>query len=89
MAFYVINHKIKDFVGWKKVYDKFEPTRAKFGVREHYAIQSVEDPNHVLVVGEGALKAIRSFLNSEDLKKGMGDAGITGDPEIFVGEIIK
>ena len=86
MAFYVVNHKVNDFAAWKRVYDEFESTREKFGVREHFALQSVEDANHVLVVGEGALDAIQNFLNSDDLKKGMGAAGIAGPPNIFIGE---
>ena len=86
MAFYVVNHKVKDFDAWKKVYDAFESTRNDFGVKEHYAFQSVDDTNHVLVVGEGTLEAIQEFLNSEDLKSGMEDAGIASAPEIFVGE---
>lgn len=86
MAFYVVNHKVKDFEAWKKVYDKFESTRQQYGVREHYALQSEEDPNHVMVVGEGELEAIENFLNSDDLKSGMESAGLTSTPEIFVGE---
>ena len=86
MAFYVVNHKVKNFDAWKEVYDEFESTRDKYGIKEHYALQSVEDPNHVLVVGEGELEEIQKFLNSEDLKSGMEGAGITSPPEIFVGE---
>jgi hypothetical protein len=86
MAFYVVNHKVKDFGAWKKVYDEFESTREQYGVKEHYALQSVKDPNHVMAVGEGELEAIQKFLNSEDLKSAMEGAGIAGPPEIFVGE---
>ena len=86
MAFYVVNHKVNDFYAWKKVYDEFESTRAKYGVKEHFALQSVEDSNHVMVVGEGELEAIKKFLNSEDLRRGMENAGIAGPPEIFIGE---
>ena len=89
MAFYVVNHKVNDFVAWKKVYDEFDSTREKFGVKEHYALQSLEDSNHVMVVGEGELEAIQRFLNSEDLKKGMEAAGIAGLPDIFIGENIR
>ena len=86
MAFYVVNHKVKDFAAWKRVYDEFESTREKYGVKEHYALQSVEDANHVLVVGEGTLDAINSFVNSDDLKKGMEAAGIASQPQVFIGE---
>ena len=86
MAFYVVNHKVNDFVAWKKVYDDFESTRERYGVKEHYALQSVADSNHVLVVGEGELEAVQRFLSSDELKNGMADAGIAGPPDIFVGE---
>ena len=86
MAFYVVNHKVNNFEAWKKVYDEFESTRQRYGVKEHFALQSGENPNHVLVVGEGELAAIQNFLNSDDLKNGMESAGIASPPEIFVGE---
>lgn len=86
MAIYVVNHKVNDFSAWKKVYDEFESTREQYGVKERYALQSVENPNNVLVVGEGKLEAIQKFLNSEDLKSGMAGAGIASPPEIFIGE---
>ena len=86
MAFYVVNHKVNDYNTWKKVYDSFETTRNKFGVKEHFAFQSVDDANHVSVVGEGKLEDIQKFLHSDDLKNGMADAGIAGAPQIFIGE---
>lgn len=86
MAIYVINHKVNDFDAWKKVYDEFESIREQFGVKEHYALQSVDNSNDVLVVGEGELEAIQKFLTSEDLKAGMAGAGIASTPEIFIGE---
>ena len=70
----------------EKVYDEFESTRAQYGVKEHFALQSVEDSSHVMVVGEGELEAIQRFLNSEDLKSGMENAGVASPPEIFIGE---
>lgn len=86
MAFYIVNHKVEDFKKWKKVYDEFESTRIKHRVLEHYALQSVDDSNHVLVVGEGSLDSIKKYLDSEELKAGMAAAGIASAPEIFVGE---
>jgi len=86
MAFYIVTHKVEDFSAWKRIYDDFEPTRKQFKLKEHYALQSVDDTNHVLVVGEGEVTAIMSFLNSEELKSGMEAAGVTSAPEIFIGE---
>ena len=85
MAFYTVSHKVEDFNKWKKIYDDFESTRKKYKISEHFALQSVDDSNHVLVVGEGELEAIKKFLDSEELKTGMESAGITSTPEIFIG----
>lgn len=89
MSFYIVSHKVEDFAQWKKVYDEFESKREQFGIKEHYALQSVDDPNHVLVVGQGDLSAIQKFLNSEDLQEGMKNAGVSSEPHLFVGDNMK
>lgn len=89
MSFYVVSHKVEDFTTWKKIYDGFESTREEFGVKEMVTLQSVDDQNHVLVVGEGDLSAIQSFLNSDSLKEGMKNAGVSSEPNLFIGENVK
>ena len=89
MSFYVVSHKVADFSKWKKVYDDFEPVRQKFGVQEQLLLQASDDPHHVLVVGQGALEDIQKFIGSEDLKEGMKDAGVSGEPNLFVGQEVK
>lgn len=85
MSFYVVSHKVDDFGKWKKVYDEFESVRQKFGVKEQLLIQASDDPNHVLVVGQGELDAIQKFISSEELKNGMKSAGVSSEPNLFVG----
>jgi len=86
MSFYVVSHKVDDFAKWKKVYDDFESVRQKYGVKEQLLIQAFDDPNNVLVVGQGDLDAIQKFVSSEELKKGMKDAGINSEPNLFIGD---
>ena len=86
MSFYVVSHKVEDFGSWKKVYDDFESVRQKYGVKEQLLIQASDDPNHVLVVGEGDLDAIQKFVSSDELKEGMRDAGVSSEPHLFIGE---
>ena len=86
MSFYVVSHKVDDFGKWKKVYDGFESVRQKFGVKEQLLIQASDDPNHVLVVGQGDLDAIQKFISSEELKEAMKDAGVSSEPNLFVGD---
>ena len=86
MSFYVVSHKVDDFGKWKKVYDGFEPVRQKFGVKEQLLLRASDDPNHVLVVGQGDLDAIQKFVSSEELKEGMREAGVSSEPNLFVGD---
>jgi len=86
MAVYVVNHKVENFDAWKKVYDEFQPVVVKAGIKDHFVLQSTDDKNHVTVIGEGSLDAVRAFLSSNDLKAAMGDAGVVGKPDIFIGE---
>ena len=38
------------------------------------------------MVGQGDLDAIQKFVSSEELKKGMGEAGVSSEPNLFVGD---
>ena len=89
MSYYVVSHKVDDFNTWKKVYDDFESARERFGVKEQLLLQASDDQNHVLVVGEGELSAIQDFLQSSELQEGMKSAGVSSEPNLFVGEKIK
>ena len=86
MSFYVVSHKVHDFGKWKNVYDDFESVRQKYGVKEQLLIQAFDDPNHVLVVGQGDIDAIQRFISSEELKEGMKDSGVSSEPNLFVGD---
>ncbi len=86
MAVFVVTHKVNDFAAWKGAYDSFNSKQVEHGIKDHYVLQSVDDPNNVLVVAEGELGKIQEFLNSEELKNVMAKAGVGGTPTIFVGE---
>lgn len=55
-------------------------------MREYYALQSAEDENSVVVVDQGSLDNIKNFLDSDDLKNGITNAGVVGPPTIFISE---
>ena len=86
MAIYVINHKVENFENWKKAYDAFQHVAEGAGVKDHYVLASLDDPNHVVVIGEGAADDLRHFLASDGLKSAMVGAGVVGKPDIFVGK---
>ncbi len=86
MAIYVVNHRVESFDKWKKAYDAFQHVAEGAGVKDHYVLASVSDPNHVVVIGEGAAGDLKHFLASDDLKGAMKDAGVVGEPDMFIGK---
>ena len=85
MAIYIVNHKVEDYESWRKVYDEFQHVVEGFGVKDHHVLRSVDDPNHVVVVGEGAADDLRNFLGSDELKSAMKGAGVASKPDIYIG----
>ena len=85
MAIYVVNHKVEDFDRWAKAYAEFQHVAEGAGVKDHYVLASVDDPNHVVVIGEGAADDLSNFLASDELKSAMEGAGVIGRPDMFVG----
>ena len=86
MAMFVVNHKVNDFATWKQVYDAHQATRNKFGIHDHFVIQSEDDPNDVTIVGEGTEQHLKAFLASGELLNAMHSAGVIGEPKVIVGE---
>jgi hypothetical protein len=86
MAVYVVNHTVANYEEWKKAYDAFQDRAGAAGINDQYVLTSLTDPNHVVVVGEGTAEAVQAFLGSDELKSTMEAAGVTGKPDIFVGE---
>ena len=85
MAIYIVNHKVENFEHWKKAYDAFQHVVEGAGVIDHHVLASVDDPNHVVVIGEGAVDDLRKFLASDELKAAMSGAGMVGAPDLFIG----
>ena len=86
MAVYVVDHKVEDYEEWRKVYDAFQATAVEAGVKDQYVLTSMHDPNHVVVIGEGSIDDVQKFLSSDQLRSAMGEAGVSGEPSIFIGE---
>jgi hypothetical protein len=82
--FVVVNHKVKDFDAWLKVYDGEGPAkRASNGMVDIALGRGVNDPNMVHLAFEvtDMAKAKAAFA-SDDLKKLMMSAGVIGKPDI-------
>jgi quinol monooxygenase YgiN len=83
MAVLAVRHTVADYAGWKAGYDNHGPSRKEHGAIRDQVLQSVDDPNDLLVLVEfGSLAAAKAFANDPSLKEAMSAAGLIGAPDI-------
>lgn len=83
MATAIIQHEVKDFSEWKKIFDADEASRASAGVKLMGLYTSVKDPNHVTMIFEAPNPELYDIMMSdpkrqEDMKK----AGVISAPVV-------
>ena len=72
---------MKDFDAWKNLFDQFEQLRKEAGELTAVGLRHAEDPNVVSVLNTWtSVEAAKTFVASEEIKKGMGEAGVTAPP---------
>lgn len=79
-----IEHKVKDFDAWVKVFDREGPsTRASNGLQDLALARGLEDPNLVHIVFEVTdMEKAKKRMADPALKKLMEEAGVIGAPTI-------
>lgn len=80
----IINHKVKDFDAWVKVFDaEGTATRASFGLVDVALARGIDDPNLVHIVFDiKDMAKAKARMKDPALKKLMTDAGVIGAPKI-------
>jgi heme-degrading monooxygenase HmoA len=83
MAGMLVQHKVKDFANWKKVYDSQAALRASSGELSDQIYHNASDPNQlVLVFKWNSVENAQKFAHSPELKAAMEKAGVEGPPTI-------
>jgi len=87
-AYTIATHPVRDFEAWKAIFDQFEPIRKEAGERSAVVLRHADDPNMVTIINTwDSIEATQAFLNREELKAGMAEAGVTAPPTmIFANE---
>ena len=76
---------VADYKAWRKVYDEFQPTGTRHGIKAAAVYQTVDTPNEVTVTNEfDSVEAARTFTQSEELKSGMQRSGVIGAPTVWI-----
>lgn len=85
MATIMIRHDVRDFDTWKQGYDDAEPIRQAHNIVHATAHRDPENPSTVMAVHQfKTLQDAKRFL--EAIKPVMRDAGVVGQPDVWVGE---
>ena len=87
----LVQHKVKDFDEWKKVFDSVSDLRTSNG-EQFYVIYSDEsDPNNITAMFKwDSIEKAQKYAQSSELKEAMENAGVAGPPSIsFLNEVNK
>ncbi len=84
MASMLIQHKVKDFAAWKKVFDSVAGLRASNGELSAQVFRDAGDPNSLTVLNKwNSLENAQKFAHSPELKAAMEKAGVAGPPSVY------
>ena len=90
MATLFVKHNVKDYGNWKRVYDEFGSVRKQKGVTGASVYRDPKDPNTLIITHQfNDMKTAQAFAGSDELKSALGNAGVTGAPEIWFGDQIE
>ena len=87
MTTVLIKHPVEDYDKWKDAFDAFIDNRKAGGEKSYHIYRTLNNLNNVVVLFEwdSAENAI-TFLQSDELKAAMQQAGVAGPPEINIME---
>ena len=84
MASILIQHTVKDFAAWKKVFDSALDMRTANGELSAQVYRDVNDPNKVTTINKwNSLANAQKFAHSPELKAAMEKAGVMGAPTVY------
>jgi quinol monooxygenase YgiN len=89
MTIMLVQHKVKNFADWKKVFDSALEIRKSSGELSVQIYQDASDPSKLTLVNKwDSLANAQKFAHSPELKAAMEQAGLQGPPVItFLNEV--
>ena len=80
----MVRHKVKDWDAWKKSFDTHKQARVDAGLTDRVVSHTAGDTHNVtLVFAVSDMGKAKAFMNSQDLKDKMKEAGVEGPPDFF------
>ncbi len=79
----IIQHKVKDYAEWKKVFDSASSLRASSGELSAQIFRDANDPNSITTINKWtSLENAQKFAHSPELMAAMEKAGVVGAPNV-------
>jgi quinol monooxygenase YgiN len=80
----LIQHRVKDYAMWKKVFDSSVDLRTSKGELSSQVFRDASDPNSITVINKwSSMEDAQKFAHSPELKAAMEKAGVEGAPKVF------
>jgi len=80
-----MQHEIKDFAEWKKVFDEDEPNRSSAGITLMGLYASVKNPNDVTMIFEAPDAGVFDMMMSDpERQKNIQKAGVISKPAVSI-----
>jgi hypothetical protein len=84
MPYVLVRHKVEDYARWRPTYDEHATTRKGYGSKGSRVFRNAQDPNEIVALFEwDDLNNARRFLQSEDLREAMQQAGVVDQPDVY------
>lgn len=84
MTTMIVQHKVKDFTTWKKVYDSMKEVRASNGELSDKIYHESSDPNKLCIVFEwDSQERAKKWSRSPELRAAMEKSGVEGPPNVY------
>lgn len=81
MASMLIQHQVKDYAAWKKVFDSAIDLRKSNGEISAQVYRDGNDPNKITTINKwNTIANAQKFAHSPELKAAMEKAGVVGAP---------
>ena len=83
MAGMLIQHTVKDYAEWKKVFDANAALRTSSGELSYQIYRDSTDTNKLIIINKwNSIENAQKFAHSPELKAAMEKAGVEGRPTI-------
>jgi len=79
----MVQHTVRDYDAWKRVFDEHEAVRTKHGATGHQLYRGADDPNAVTIVNHfPSREQAEAFATDPSLREAMERGGVVGEPRI-------